>query len=219
VVVSDAAVVFEAIGFGLTFLSEKIQALRYCALSYKDRSKWSAPIAYAEELNPYTYFNSLRKCIAYTHPYRGSLANIYSDVKNTVHFSKQTEAEKTGVAVDEKGVANKSNNNNANNNTHTTERKHSTSTVAAHGHRGGLSRSNSSLHKSGTATHKSHGTHTANSTSSNAQNTANNTNINSKIDTNKGKLKKTGTMPLKMLMRDHMTAEEEQAANEARGEW
>ncbi len=89
VVVSDAAVVFEAVGFGLNFLTEKICALRYCALSYKDRSKWSAPIAYAEEMNPYTYFNSLRKCIAYAHPYRGSLSNIYGDVPITANYTTE----------------------------------------------------------------------------------------------------------------------------------
>jgi hypothetical protein len=38
-VVSDAAVVFEAVGFGMKFLTEKMGALRYCALTYKDKSR------------------------------------------------------------------------------------------------------------------------------------------------------------------------------------
>jgi CRP-like cAMP-binding protein len=80
VVVSDAAVVFEAVGFSMNFLTEKISALRYCALTYRDKSRWSAPIHLAEEINPYTYFHSLRKAIAYTHPYRGSRPRIYDDV-------------------------------------------------------------------------------------------------------------------------------------------
>jgi CRP-like cAMP-binding protein len=79
VVVSDAAVVFEAVDFGMTFLTEKIGALRYCALTYRDKSRWDAPILLAEEINPYTYFHSLRKAIAFTHPYRGSRPKIYSE--------------------------------------------------------------------------------------------------------------------------------------------
>jgi CRP-like cAMP-binding protein len=81
-VVSDAAVVFEAVGFGMEFLIEKISALRYCALSYRDKSRWSAPIHQAEEINPYTYFHSLRKAVAFTHPYRGSRANIYEHAQH-----------------------------------------------------------------------------------------------------------------------------------------
>jgi hypothetical protein len=71
--------VFEAIGFSMNFLTEKIGALLYCALTYRDKSRWSAPIHMAEEINPYTYFHSLRKAIAYTHPYRGSRPRIYDD--------------------------------------------------------------------------------------------------------------------------------------------
>jgi CRP-like cAMP-binding protein len=78
VVVSDAAVVFEAVDFGMTFLTEKIGALRYCALTYRDKSRWDAPILLAEEINPYTYFHSLRKANAFTHPSRGSRPKIYS---------------------------------------------------------------------------------------------------------------------------------------------
>lgn len=88
VVVSDAAVVFEAVGFGMTFLIEKIGALRYCALTYRDKSRWSAPIHMAEEINPYTYFHSLRKAIAYTHPYRGSRPKIYDEYVEDKNIKK-----------------------------------------------------------------------------------------------------------------------------------
>lgn len=74
VVVSEAAVLFEAVGFGLSFLAERIGALRYCALAYKDRSKWTHPLSLAEQINPYTYFHSLRKSIGFTHPFRGALS-------------------------------------------------------------------------------------------------------------------------------------------------
>ena len=47
-------------------------ALRYCALAYKDISRWSTPLQNAEELNPYTFFSSLRQSIAFLHPNRGS---------------------------------------------------------------------------------------------------------------------------------------------------
>eukprot|EP01035_Chromulina_nebulosa_P027890 gene27890-36736_t len=73
VVISEAAVVFETIGFGTTFLEEKIKSLRYCALAYKDRSRWTPPLTLAEQMNPYTYFNSLRKCISSAQPFRGTL--------------------------------------------------------------------------------------------------------------------------------------------------
>ena len=62
--ISEAAVVFEAVGFGRDFLSEKFGALKYCALAYKDKSRWGAPVPLAEETNPYTYFRSLRQEIS-----------------------------------------------------------------------------------------------------------------------------------------------------------
>ena len=89
VVVSEAAVVFEAVGFGMNFLTEKIGALRYCALTYRDKSRWSPAIHLAEEINPYTYFHSLRKAIAYTHPYRGSRAKIYEEYVEDKRIAKK----------------------------------------------------------------------------------------------------------------------------------
>lgn len=82
-VVSEAAVVFEVVGFGLQFLREKFRCVKYCALSYMERSKWQSAVPYAEEMNPYTYFNSLRKCIAIMHPFRGTEDNIYPEVKES----------------------------------------------------------------------------------------------------------------------------------------
>lgn len=89
VVVSDAAVVFEAVDFGMTFLTEKIGALRYCALTYRDKSRWSPAIQLAEEINPYTYFHSLRKAIAFTHPYRGSRPKIYDEYVEDTRIAKK----------------------------------------------------------------------------------------------------------------------------------
>jgi uncharacterized membrane protein YgcG len=89
VVVSEAAVVFEAVGFGMKFLTEKIGALRYCALTYRDKSRWSPAIQLAEEINPYTYFHSLRKAIAYTHPYRGSRPKIYEEYVEDKRIAKK----------------------------------------------------------------------------------------------------------------------------------
>lgn len=98
VVVSDAAVVFEAVGFGLSFLSEKIEALRYCAMSYIDKSRWSPEIYSAEQMNLYTYFNSLRKCVAQTRPYR-DITNVILDNKSPIYgikFQKESEDNITG---------------------------------------------------------------------------------------------------------------------------
>lgn len=69
-VVSDIAVVFEATGFAMNFLVDRLGALRYCALTYRNRPRWSIPIKSAESMNIYTTLNSLRKCIALLHPYR-----------------------------------------------------------------------------------------------------------------------------------------------------
>lgn len=57
-------------------------ALRYCALLYKDQSRWEKPHQVAEELNLYNYFNSLRKMIAYTNPYRGASFSSTQDESN-----------------------------------------------------------------------------------------------------------------------------------------
>ncbi len=72
VVVSSAAVVFEAVGFGMRFLADKIGTLRYSALFYRDKLRFDYSYELAEQMNIYTYFNSLRKCIAYTKPFRGT---------------------------------------------------------------------------------------------------------------------------------------------------
>lgn len=233
VVVSDAAVVFEAIGFGLTFLSEKIQALRYCALSYKDRSKWSAPIAYAEELNPYTYFNSLRKCIAYIHPYRGSLANIYSDVKNKTHFVKpsehNTETQVTkatsNAAITEETKTNTNGTNNNNNKPPTASTAH----IATHGHRNSMTRSSSISHhhRSPSSAHikplSSHSSsnlhpHTPNTANNNTtSNNNNNTNNSAAKPKQTGKKAVPGAPQISLVMSNKLSPEQEQAAAETRG--
>lgn len=82
VVVSNAAVIFEATGFSFTFLAESIGAIRYCALAYKELPRLSPAITRAEEVNVYSNFNTLRKCIAYSKPQRGKLPNTL-DVINT----------------------------------------------------------------------------------------------------------------------------------------
>eukprot|EP01039_Chlorochromonas_danica_P009216 gene9216-10177_t len=74
IVVSTAAVVFEATGFALSFLAEKLKSLRYCAIYYKDQLRWDNPNPLVEQVNPYTYFNSLRRTIAFTSPFRGVMS-------------------------------------------------------------------------------------------------------------------------------------------------
>lgn len=71
-VVSSVAVVFQAEGFAMNFISEKMGCLRYSALFYRDRLCWEAEHQVAEQINPYTFFDSLRKSIAYTKPFRGT---------------------------------------------------------------------------------------------------------------------------------------------------
>jgi hypothetical protein len=83
VVVSDVAVIFEVVGFGMRFLTDKILSLRYSALAYKNKSRWTPPISLAEQMNPYTYFDSLRKSISYVKPYRGTVNS------NLSQFSKR----------------------------------------------------------------------------------------------------------------------------------
>lgn len=91
VVVSTAAVVFEAVDFGLAFLAEKLRSLRYCALYYKDKLRWDNPNPLAEQVNPYTYFNSLRKTIAFTSPFRGVMSIAEEAAK---HLSRRAPSPK-----------------------------------------------------------------------------------------------------------------------------
>lgn len=77
-VVSSAAVVFEAVGFGLQFLIEKLGCLRYSALYYRDKLRWDFSHPLAEQINPYTYFNSLRKSVAFHNPFRGTKSSSES---------------------------------------------------------------------------------------------------------------------------------------------
>ena len=74
VVVSNAAVIFEATGYSFSFLAESIGAIRYCALAYKQLPRLSPAISIAEDINLYSNFNTLRKCIAYAKPQRGKLS-------------------------------------------------------------------------------------------------------------------------------------------------
>jgi hypothetical protein len=84
VVVSTGAVVFEVVGFGMEFIAEKIQTLRYCALAYKDRSRWTTPLSLAEQSNPYSYFNSMRKCVSTSRIYRGVQFKLEDKFKTVV---------------------------------------------------------------------------------------------------------------------------------------
>eukprot|EP01038_Epipyxis_sp_PR26KG_P013456 gene13456-18048_t len=122
VVVSDAAVVFEAVDFGLSFLAERIGALRYCALVYRDKSRWSAPVSLAEQVNPYTFFNSLRKTIAFIHPYRGS---TITQVDN--HEISNAEKIKMSIKSKQNIVSNEKNHHNSNNNINNKSKKNNNS--------------------------------------------------------------------------------------------
>ena len=70
-VITEFAVVFEMSGDALEFLIEKLNASRYSALAYKQTSPWSVPIQLADSNCVYSMFNSLRKCISESNPYRG----------------------------------------------------------------------------------------------------------------------------------------------------
>lgn len=70
-VISEVAVVFQIVGVGLDFLLEKLNSVRYSALAYMNISPWSVPITTADSNSVYTMFNSLRKCISESNPYRG----------------------------------------------------------------------------------------------------------------------------------------------------
>jgi len=77
VVVSTGAVIFEAVGFGQRYLTDRIRAMRYAALTYKELPRWTVPIPLAELNNLYGNFNSLRKAIAHCRPHRGTVDNPY----------------------------------------------------------------------------------------------------------------------------------------------
>jgi len=70
-VISEVAVVFQIAGVGLDFLLEKLNSVRYSALAYMNISPWSVPITQADSNSVYTMFNSLRKCVSESNPYRG----------------------------------------------------------------------------------------------------------------------------------------------------
>eukprot|EP01033_Poteriospumella_lacustris_P003099 gene3099-2273_t len=101
-VVSSAAVVFEAVSFGMNFLAEKVGGLRYSALYYRDKLCWDFAQPIAEQNNPYTFFNSLRKSISHIKPYRGleSLAaaacaeHRIQEQAQKLHNAKQAELRK-----------------------------------------------------------------------------------------------------------------------------
>jgi hypothetical protein len=83
-VVSTSAVVFEAIGFGMHFLAEKIGGLRYSALYYRDKLCWDFANPIAEQMNPYTFFNSLRKCVSLSKPFRALESTTFTAINQDV---------------------------------------------------------------------------------------------------------------------------------------
>jgi CRP-like cAMP-binding protein len=90
VAVSEIAVCFEAVGFGLTFLAERLGASRYSALAYKDLPRWSESVPFAEQANLYSHFNSLRRSIAQQRPFRGSKVKSFLDDKETARAADFT---------------------------------------------------------------------------------------------------------------------------------
>lgn len=93
-VASPTAVVFEASGgFGLRFLHERINGMRYAALAYKELPRWSLPIQLAEMTNIYGNLNSLRRCIAHSKPFRGTAENPYQ-IQERASFSTPSQAAK-----------------------------------------------------------------------------------------------------------------------------
>ena len=80
-VVSSMAVVFQAEGFAMNFIAEKMGCLRYSALYYRDRLCWESENQIAEQINPYTFFHSLRKSIAYTKPFRGTTKRVPENIE------------------------------------------------------------------------------------------------------------------------------------------
>jgi hypothetical protein len=74
-VASDYAVVFEAVGFARKFLFDRVKAMRYAALVYKELPRWTIPIPEAESNNLYGCLNSLRKVVSVCRPSRGVVKN------------------------------------------------------------------------------------------------------------------------------------------------
>ena len=70
-VASDYAVVFEAVGFAKKFLFDRVKAMRYAALTYKELPRWTVPVDVAEKNNLYGTLNSLRRVVAVCNPSRG----------------------------------------------------------------------------------------------------------------------------------------------------
>jgi hypothetical protein len=118
-IASDVAVIFKAEGFAYKFLCDRVKAMRYAALAYKELPRWTVPIAEAESNNLYGNLNSLRRVIAFCRPARGVAENwhIREDDLKREHFSevapmireiKKTKAQanrnhsKTDAANDEK---------------------------------------------------------------------------------------------------------------------
>jgi len=86
VVISDVAIIFELTGFAFNYLSSRVDVLRYCALAYRDLSRWSPPLVNAEKINIYSTFNALRKRVALIHPQRGASEKQIIEIDKT--FSK-----------------------------------------------------------------------------------------------------------------------------------
>lgn len=90
VAISELAVCFEAVGFGLTFLAERLGSSRYCALAYKDLPRWTPALGFAEQANLFAHFHSLRRSIAYQRPFRGSRKKSYLDDSQTASVNDFT---------------------------------------------------------------------------------------------------------------------------------
>ena len=88
-VASDRAVVFEALGFSRKFLHDRVKAMRYAALVYKELPRWTVPIPEAESNNLYGYLNSLRRVMSVCRPSRGVSANwhIREEELDLEHFA------------------------------------------------------------------------------------------------------------------------------------
>jgi CRP-like cAMP-binding protein len=92
VAVTEIAVCFEAVGFGLTFLAERLGASRYCALAYKDLPRWTQSLRFAEQANLYSHFHSLRRSIAQHKPFRGSRNKSFMHDEESAKISDFSES-------------------------------------------------------------------------------------------------------------------------------